>query len=150
MRQRFDRFSALSDDGIAIVSRATGRIEHANESLCALLGVDRSALEGAPIASVWAGLSDEDAGRVAAALSRATTQSHYRTHRAPARWQGRSRWVRLRAVAGEIDQSEYFLVFEDISDTVEQQRARDRQARRRSRRSSARSITGSRITCKAC
>jgi PAS domain-containing protein len=38
MRQRFDRFSSLSDDGIAIVSRATGRIEHANESLCALLG----------------------------------------------------------------------------------------------------------------
>ena len=29
---------------------------------------------------------------------------------------------------GGIDQSEYFLVFEDISDTVEQQRVRDRQA----------------------
>ena len=76
MRQRFDRFSSLSDDGIAIVSRATGRIEHANESLCALLGVDRSALEGSPIASVWAGLSDEGVGRVTAALSRAATQSH--------------------------------------------------------------------------
>lgn len=128
MRQRFDRFSSLSDDGIAIVSRATGRIEHANESLCALLGVERSALEGSPIASVWAGLSDEDEGRVAAALSRATTQSHTElTVRLPV-GKGADRWVRLRAVAGEIDQSEYFLVFEDISDTVEQQRVRDRQA----------------------
>ena len=68
MRQRFDRFSSLSDDGIAIVSRATGRIEHANESLCALLGVERSALEGSPIASVWAGLSDEDATALAVRL----------------------------------------------------------------------------------
>lgn len=128
MRLRFDRFSALSDDGIAIISRATGRIVHANESLCALLDTDRQTLEGASITSVWAGMSDEDAGRVADALARAATQSHTEvTVRLPGA-QGGARWVRLRAVSGEVYQSEYFLVFEDISDTVEQQRVRDRQA----------------------
>ncbi|MBP8305700.1 MAG: PAS domain S-box protein [Burkholderiaceae bacterium] len=128
MRLRFDRFSSLSDDGIAIVERATGRIVHVNESLCTLLGADRTTLEGASIASVWAGMSDDDAVRVAGALARTATQSHTEvTVRLPGGDSG-ARWVRLRAVSGEIYQSEYFLVFEDISDTVEQQRVRDRQA----------------------
>lgn len=128
MRLRFDRFSSLSDDGIAIVSRATGRIVHANESLCELLGTETAALEGALIDTVWAGMWEEDAARVTAALARVATQSHTEaTVRMPAGRSG-ARWVRLRVVSGEMSQSEYFLVFEDISDTVEQQRARDRQA----------------------
>ncbi len=76
MRQRFDRFSSLSHDGIAIVERSTDRIVHVNRALCELLGVDRAALEGAPITSVWAGFVDGDADRIAAVLARTFTQSH--------------------------------------------------------------------------
>ena len=128
MRNRFDRFSTLTDDGIAIVDRATDRILHANGSLCALLGAERSALEGASIASVWAGADDEDADRVAAALARTVTQSHTETTVRLPRAGGPDRWIRLRAVSGDLQQSEYYLVFEDISDSVEQQRIRDREA----------------------
>lgn len=127
MRLRFDRFSALSDDGIAIVERAGGRIAHANEALCALLGTERARLEGAPVDSILAGMDEDDAIRVAEVLARSGLESHTElTVRLVRPTPGR--WVRLRAVSGEVYQSEYFLVFEDISETVEQQRAHDRQA----------------------
>lgn len=128
MSQRFDRFSSLTHDGIAIVERASDRIVHVNRSLCELLGVDRAALEGAPITSVWAGFVDGDADRIAVVLARTFTQSHSGTTIRLQQGDTAGRWIRLRAVSGGMHQSEYYLMFEDISDSVEQQRIRDREA----------------------
>jgi PAS domain S-box-containing protein len=128
MRQRFDRFSSLSHDGIAIVERTSDRIVHVNRSLCELLGVDRAALEGSPITAVWAGFVDGDADRIAAVLARTFTQPHSGATVRLQQGDATGRWIRLRAVSGGMHQSEYYLMFEDISDSVEQQRIRDREA----------------------
>jgi PAS domain S-box-containing protein len=128
MRERSDRFSSLTHDGIAIVERASDRILHVNRSLCELTGVDRAALEGAPITSVWAGSVDGDADPIAAVLARTFTQSHSGTTIRLQQGDTAGRSIRLRAVSGCMHQSEYYLLFEDITDSVEQQRIRDREA----------------------
>ena len=128
MQFRFDQFSSLSDDGIAIVDRSENRIVHANDALSRLLAIRATALTGAPLSLLWENVHRDDIGRVIDALAVASTTSPVeltvRFQVGPAG----ERWIRLRSVSGEEKQPEYFLVFEDITEAIERQEVRERES----------------------
>lgn len=128
MQFRFDRFSSLSDDGIAIIDRSENRIVHANEALSRLLPITATTPAGAPLSLLWENVHRDDITRVTDALAVASTISPVeltvRFHVGAAG----ERWIRLRSVSGEKKQPEYFLVFEDITEAIERQEVREREA----------------------
>ena len=128
MQFRFDRFSSLSDDGIAIVDRSESRIVHANEALARLLATTATTLAGAPLSLLWEKVHRDDLERVTDALDVGSTTSPIElTVRFHVGTAG-ERWIRLRSVSGERKQPEYFLLFEDITEAIERQEVREREA----------------------
>ena len=128
MQVRFDRFSALSDDGIAIVERGENRIVHVNEALSKLLSIDQSTLVGAPLSVLWENVHQDDMERITGAFAVAASASPVEVTIRLRPGVSGERWIRLRSVSGEEQQPEYFLVFEDISEMIERQEVREREA----------------------
>ncbi len=75
MQVRFDRFSSLSDDGIAIVDRSENRIVHANEALSKLLPITATTLIGAPLSLLWENIHQRRYERVTGAFAAASSDS---------------------------------------------------------------------------
>lgn len=128
LQVRFDRFNALTDDGMAIVERSRNRIVHANGALARLFAVDAALLADAPLNLLWRNVHADDVGKVSDALTAATTEAHSEVTIRMRRDDGDERKVRLRLLSGEQQQPEYFLVFEDITEAIERQQLRERQA----------------------
>jgi PAS domain S-box-containing protein len=123
----FERFSNLSDDGIAIVERDKSRIVSANEALSKLLEVDASLLVGAPVSWLWEKVHPDDIQKISKMLAAPVTASPAEVTIRMHKGASGEHWIRLRSVSAEESQFEYFLLFEDITQVIERREARERQ-----------------------